>query len=76
MIQRMGLLLLLTAILALCLAACSSNEETTPTATDATTETVDEATAPEAPADEAPVAEPASEEQRWGPTPAPGGQDK
>ncbi len=57
MAQRTWLVLLLTAILALCLAACSSNEGTTPTTTDATTETVDEA-----PADEAPAAEPPPEE--------------
>ena len=62
MTQRTWLLLLLTAILGLCLAACSSNEGTTPTTTETTEETVDEAPAPEAPAEEAPAAEPTTEE--------------
>jgi hypothetical protein len=75
MAKRTWLLLLLTVVLALGLAACTSNEETE-TTTDATTEAVDET--PVAEPDDAvtePAAEPAPEPVPVEPTP-PAGTDE
>jgi hypothetical protein len=68
MTKRTWILLLLTAVLALGLAACTKNEETT-TTTDATTEAVDETPAAE-PVDA--VTEPAAEPVAVEPTPPAG----
>jgi hypothetical protein len=70
MTQRTWLLLLLTAVLALCLAACTSNETTAPAETDTQTTSEEEAP-PAAVADTTPAEAPAGEATEPAPEPEP-----